>query len=296
MGSTGLHAAIRELIPRYRDASKAERTEILDHLCAVFSIHRKHAIRLLAHPPPRHDLRPGRPRQYDQTTLLPPLLAIWKATNLICSKRLAKCLPLWVPHYRDADGRPLSAAVWGRGERGVLLSLQSIEASVPFKIRGFDCDNGGEFINHNLVKYFLHRKQPVHFTRSRAYNKNDNAHIEEKNWSKVRQYLGYGRFDDPRIVEMLNDLFTKEWALLHNYFLPSVKLLEKRRTGARIVKIHDHAKTPAQRLVDHRETRKEIKRRMKTEVADLNPFLLQQAIKQKITTIMEYVNFTATKS
>ncbi|MEO8665248.1 MAG: integrase, partial [Ignavibacteria bacterium] len=88
-----------------------------------------------------------------------------------------------------ATGWSTQRATWGKGESGVMDCLQSMESSLPFKIRGFDCDNGGEFLNWEMLKYFKHRKFPVEYTRSRAYHKNDNAHIEGKNWTLIRQYF-----------------------------------------------------------------------------------------------------------
>jgi len=379
MGNNGLHATVRALQGEYASASRADRTRILDHLCAVFSIHRKHAIRLLSNLEHSQAQPVGRPRIYDREAILPPLVAIWKASNLICGKRLAAILPLWAPHYRDADHhrlpvtireqlstispamidrllRPYRAgalkigfattrpgtllrkqipirtnqwdetrpgfieadtvahcgtsmqgmfvytvgivdiatgwvehrAVWGRGETGVRKVLTEIEAALPFRIRGFDSDNGGEFLNHHLVKHFLHRKQPVDFTRSRPYNKNDNAHIEEKNWTKVRQYLGYARFEQPEIVDLLNDLYRNEWPLFHNYFLAAFKLLEKQRDGGRIIKKHDDPKTPCQRLLEHPESSRAKKQELRNIRDNLDPFELQREIKQKIRAVLQY--------
>ncbi|MDQ3021198.1 MAG: hypothetical protein M3R36_11610 [Bacteroidota bacterium] len=63
-------------------------------------------------------------------------------------------------------------------------------------------------MNYRLLKYFKHRKEPISFTRSRAYIKNDNSHIEQKNWTVVRQYIGYDRFDNPKQLDLLNDLYS----------------------------------------------------------------------------------------
>lgn len=115
-------------------------------------------------------------------------------------------------------------ATWGKGEAAVLEQIKDVEEKIPFPLLGFDSDNGNEFLNRNLMKYCLDRKYPVQFTRSRAYHKNDNAHIEQKNWTHVRQWLGYDRFGNPDVVSLLNDLFKNEWRLFHNFFCPSVKL------------------------------------------------------------------------
>ena len=154
-------------------------------------------------------------------------------------------------------------AVWGKGEANVLDAATNIEQALPFAIRGFDCDNGSEFLNWPLFKHFTERKRPVQFTRSREYHKNDNAHIEGKNRTIVRQYLGYERFDDPRIVPLMNDLYTTQWRLLLNVFMPSVKLIEKRREGS-----------------------KTIKRQLSLLRNKLNPFDLQRRVVAKIKRIL----------
>src|SRR5208337_4078864 len=82
-----------------------------------------------------------------------------------------------------ATGWTEQRAVWGKGETGVLEQIKNIEKTLPFPLLGFDCDNGGEFLNYHLQRHFTERKQPVQFTRSRAYHKDDNAHIEQKNWT-----------------------------------------------------------------------------------------------------------------
>ncbi|MBI3324164.1 MAG: integrase [Candidatus Omnitrophica bacterium] len=184
-----------------------------------------------------------------------------------------------------ATGWTEQRAVWGKGETAVLAQVQSIEASLPFPLRGFDCDNGSEFLNWHLVRHFHDRRQPVQVTRSRAYHKDDNAHIEQKNWTHVRQWLGYQRFDDPRLVDQLNELYTSGWRLLHNFFLPSVKLLEKERRGSKIVKKHDIPKTPYQRVLDSKEVPEMTKQRLRAQAATLNPFQLREAIDAKIRAI-----------
>jgi len=186
-----------------------------------------------------------------------------------------------------ATGWTEQRAVWGKGERDVLAQIQAIEASLPFPLRGFDCDNGSEFLNWHLVRYCQDRPQPVQFTRSRPYKKDDNAHIEQKNWTHVRQWLGYPRFGDPRLVALLNDLYTTEWRLLHNFFLPSVKLLAKQRQGAKIIKQHDVPRTPAQRVLASSEIPKAVKHQLTTQLRRLNPFHLRQTIDAKISRIRQ---------
>jgi hypothetical protein len=186
-------------------------------------------------------------------------------------------------------------ATWGKGERGTVNSIKSIEQSLPFKLLGFDSDNGSEFLNWHLVRYLTSRKKPIDFTRSRAYHKNDNAHIEQKNWTNIRQYLGYERFGNPILVDLLNDLYTTEWRLYFNYFIPSMKLIAKRRIGSKTEKIHDIPKTPYQRVMESKQIRSQVKLNLKKQYNDLNPFHLQKIMSQKIKNIIniassEFVN------
>jgi len=185
-----------------------------------------------------------------------------------------------------ASGWSAQRAAWGKGETGVMAAIASIEESLPFPILGFDCDNGSEFLNWHLYRHFSGRKQPIQFTRSRPYHKNDNAHIEEKNWSHLRQYLGYQRFDNPILVKLLNELYTSEWYLYFNFFMPSVKLLHKVRSGSKIIKKYDSPKTPFQRLLQSPAISESTKKDLKKQFQELNPFILQKHMTEKIKHIL----------
>lgn len=185
-----------------------------------------------------------------------------------------------------ATGWTSQRALWGKGEMGVKIAMRDIENKLPFKILGFDSDNGSEFLNWRLLKYFKQRVQPVRFSRSRAYKKNDNAHIEEKNWTIVRQYLGYERLDKPELVDMMNDLYRKEFHYFVNFFLPSVKLIAKKRIGSKIIKIHSSPKTPYQRLIESDCIDKRTRLILTGLFKQLNPFFLQNRIKEKINRIL----------
>jgi hypothetical protein len=177
-------------------------------------------------------------------------------------------------------------AVWGKGERGVLLALKDIERSLPFPLLGFDCDNGSEFLNWSILKYFTIRKRPVQYTRSRPYHKNDNAHIEEKNWTLVRQYIGYQRLAQPCLADQLNELYRSEWRLLMNFFIPSTKLIRKERQGAKIIKVFDPPQTPFQRLIKTSVLSRKIKNNLQNTYSSLNPFSLQQQVSKKIKALL----------
>lgn len=173
-------------------------------------------------------------------------------------------------------------ATWGKGERGTLEAILSAEKTLPFPLLGFDSDQGSEFFNWHVYRNLTERKSPVEFTCSRAYKKNDNAHIEQKNWTHVRQLIGYERFDFPQLVTLLNDLYTQEWRLYFNGFIPSVKLIEKKRIGSHNQKKHDKPQTPLQRIIAHPNIPEETKTRLKKQFDNLNPFLLRNQINKKI--------------
>jgi len=177
-------------------------------------------------------------------------------------------------------------AVWGKGEKGIVEAFRSIEKSIPFRIRGVDVDNGSEVLNHHMEAYLTGRKpRVVEYTRSREYKKNDNAHIEGRNWTHIRQYLGYERFDNPAVVALMNDLYANEYSLLVNFFLPSVKLQEKERVGSKIIKRHDKPMTPCDRLLASRHISTEKKQSLREMRNSLNPFLLHRGVHQKIKRI-----------
>jgi len=189
-----------------------------------------------------------------------------------------------------ATGWTEQRANWGKGERGTVNAIRDIEHTLPFPVLGFDCDNGSEFLNWHLVRYLTNRKRPVNFTRSRAYYKNDNAHIEQKNWTDIRQYLGYDRFDNPVLPDLLNDLYTTEWRLYFNFFIPSMKLVAKKRTGSKTEKIYDKPKTPYQRIMESKNISFKIKQELKKQYNKLDPFLLQKKMSQKIKNIINIAN------
>ena len=189
-----------------------------------------------------------------------------------------------------ASGWTEQRAVWGKGEKGVLEMVKSIEKSLPFDLSGFDCDNGNEFLNWHLLKYLTNRKRPIDFSRSRPYRKNDNAHVENKNWTHIRQYLGYQRFDNKELVGLMNNLFQNEWNLYFNFFMPSVKLISKQRVGSKTIKAYDKPQTPAQRLIQSEYVSEQTKQYLLNVSKTLNPFLLQKRMNSKIRKIIKIVN------
>lgn len=207
-----------------------------------------------------------------------------------CGNSMAGMFVFTVNVVDLATGWTLQRAVWGKGEQGVKRVVESMEEALPFPLLGFDCDNGSEFLNWHLLKFFSQRKRPIHYTRSRAYHKNDNAHIEEKNWTHVRQYLGYERFDKIELVDLMNDLYTTEWYLYFNFFIPSTKLLFKERINSKTIKKYDKPKTPFQRLLESPYIEQKIKNKLLNLFNSLDPFDLQNKMSRKINTITNLAN------
>ena len=147
-----------------------------------------------------------------------------------------------------------------------------------------------EFLNYHLLKHFTQRRTPIRFTRSRAYHKDDNAHIEQKNWTHVRQWLGYERLDRLEVVPLLNDLYRNEWRSFHNFFCPSVKLISKERIGSKTIKRHDSPKTPYQRIVESPLIPDTVKEELTKEVERLNPFVLRKVMEAKLKKIFSVMN------
>ena len=137
-------------------------------------------------------------------------------------------------------------AVLGRGQHAVRAALEAMRQTLPFRLQGIDSDNGSEFINAHLVRYC--QGHGIQFTRGRPYKKDDNAHIEQKNWTHVRKLVGYVRYDSPAAVAALNALYSHDLRLFQNLFLPSVKLVRKTRVGARIRRVYDRPQTPFERV------------------------------------------------
>ena len=193
---------------------------------------------------------------------------------------------LWSLTFTDIwSGWTQMRAVWNKGAQGVLEATRDIESCLPFAILGFDCDNGSEFLNHHLWRYFAERPEPVAFTRSRPSHSNDNAHVEQKQWTHVRQLLGYERLASIDLLPLVNDLYANEWALLQNYFLPSMKLKTKEKIGSRYRRKYEAPRTAYQRLLESPHVSKEAKLRLRHTFRQLNPFTLKKEIERKLKKI-----------
>ena len=168
----------------------------------------------------------------------------------------------------------------GKGEAAILDAFRQMKASLPFPVLSIDSDNGGEFINSRLYEYC--QSERIGFTRSRPYKKDDNAHIEQKNWTHVRKLIGWDRYDTPEAVRAMNDLYTQELRLYMNLFQPSVKLRERVRKGSRRTRRYDPPLTALDRLlrmpnIDQTKLESLVQLR-----ARLDPFALSATIRRKL--------------
>ncbi len=171
-----------------------------------------------------------------------------------------------------------TCAIMGKGEAGVVAALEEIRRRLPFPLKAIDSDNGSEFINHHLVRYCQVRG--IGFTRSRPYKKNDNAHIEQKNWTHVRRIFAWDRYDTREQLDAMNRLYRKELRLMMNLFQPSVKLVQKHRAGSKPRRQYDKAQTPLDRL-NKLDLRAQITHLVKQREST-NPFELSVAIEQQL--------------
>lgn len=140
--------------------------------------------------------------------------------------------------------------VWNKGSEAVCRRVGEVVAVVPFTVKAMNSDNGSEFINSHLARYFPGFCPDASHTRSRPYRKNDNAHVEQKNGHRVRRLFGYARVDHAELVEPMNDIATLQ-SRFDNLYCPTQRLLSKRREGSKYIKRFENPpKTPAQRILE----------------------------------------------
>lgn len=174
------------------------------------------------------------------------------------------------------------AAIWGKGEQATTEKMDAIRTRLPFPLLGLDPDNGSEFINWQLHRYC--KKHGIELTRSRPYKKNDNAHVEQKNYVAIRQLIGYDRLAKKQQLAILNDLYANEWRTYINLFQPTRKLKKssKDTTTGKTKKEYYESKTPYRRLLDHPKTSEAQKALLESMYKEANPVKLLQIIEQKL--------------
>lgn len=165
------------------------------------------------------------------------------------------------------------AAQWNKGEEATRASIERTQQRLPFSLLAIDPDSGSEFINWLLKRWCDKRR--IEMTRTRPYMKNDHARVEQKNYTNVREFVGYGRFDHPDAVTLLNQLYDVLEDYI-NFFLPSQKCIKKVRVASRYIRTYDQAQTAYQRVLAEPRINDEIKEQLRQKYATLNPKILKQ--------------------
>lgn len=155
--------------------------------------------------------------------------------------------------------------------------MDEIKRNLPFPLLGIHSDNDAAFINGLILRYCNEKK--ITFTRSRPYKKNDNCHIEQKNYTTTRRVAGYSRYDTEEEVRILNEMYIY-YELYVNFFQPTMKLKEKIREGSKITKRYDKARTPYERVLEREEIKEEDKKKLKKIYEDLNPMELKEKVEK----------------
>jgi len=171
--------------------------------------------------------------------------------------------------WTETEAVPNKAQVW------VFEAIQTIRQRLPFPLLGLDSDNGSEFINYDLLRYC--QQQRITFTRARPYRKNDNCYVEQKNYSVVRQTVGYQRFDTTAELMVLKQLYAT-LRLYTNFFQPTMKLKSKERVGSRVQKSYHTPQTPYQRVLAAAEVTAADKKKLQRQYQNLNPAALKRAL------------------
>jgi hypothetical protein len=194
----------------------------------------------------------------------------------------------WSLTFTDVySGWTENRATYGKDSDEVLSAIMDIQFKLPFPVLSFNTDNGTEFLNRNLYMHFSQHKF-IEFTRSRPYKKNDNCHVEQKNWTHVRENLGYERYDLIEQVEIMNVIYKLYLNNLYNFFVPQLKLVEKVRVGSKIIKKYDQPKTPYQRLLESPHLTMGQKENLRRKYQLLNPIELREIIKRQILKLNRY--------
>jgi hypothetical protein len=181
-----------------------------------------------------------------------------------------------------------SRAVLGRSQKVVLEALNEVEQALPFPLMGVDCDNGSEFINRHLQGWC--QSNNIQLTRGRPYKKDDNAHVEQKNWTHVRKLMGWDRYDSEAALEAMNNLYRTELRWLLNLYLPSVKLVKKIRVGSKLRRVYDPPQTPLERVTRSGQAAADRLAELTKLKSRLDPFELARIIDRKLKHIYGLAN------
>jgi len=170
-------------------------------------------------------------------------------------------------------------ALLHRSQAQVHQALQVLQQRLPFRLLGMDSDNGTEFINDLIYRYCI--QEQITFTRSRPYKKNDQAHVEQKNWSIVRRTVGYDRWETQTELLLLASIYDT-LRLYTNFFQPVMKLIHKERVDGKTIKRYDTAQTPYQRVLANKQILIEVKAKLAQQYVQLNPVQLRRELDRKV--------------
>jgi hypothetical protein len=181
-------------------------------------------------------------------------------------------------------------ATWGKEASSIVLALKSIEAGLPFRLHTLKFDSGSEFMNYGVMSYVRQtatRPEAIQLLRSRPYKKDDNCYVEQKNFTHVRELVGYDRLDVRECAEILDGIYRELWNPLQNFFLPAVKLLRKTRIGARLRKQYDRPRTPYERLLECPSIPEHSKTLLKERYESLDPFALHDELEKRLKLLFQ---------
>jgi hypothetical protein len=192
---------------------------------------------------------------------------------------------VWSLTFTDIySGWTENRAVWNKGAEGVKNAIGDIERGLLFSFKSFHCDNGSEFLSRHLDHYFndYRRDVKIKWSRSRPRKSNDNCHVEQKNFTHVRETFGYERYGKPEYLIQMNDIYMNEQYLLYNFFIPTMKLKAKTRIGSRYRRQYSKPQTPYQRLMGSECLNGEQKIKLKKVYDSIDPFKLKSEMQKKI--------------
>lgn len=209
-----------------------------------------------------------------------------------CGNSLAGSF-VWSLTFTDIySGWTENRAVWNKGAQGVKNAIVDIEKGLLFPFKSFHCDNGSEFLSQHLDRYFNdHRRDvKVKWSRSRPRRSNDNCHVEQKNWTHVRETFGYERYGKEEFLEPMNEIYMDEQYYLYNFFIPTMKLKSKTRIGSKYKRTYSEPKTPYQRLIESEALSEDQKIRLTKIYNRLNPIKIRNEMQRKINKLHKEVS------
>jgi len=166
-------------------------------------------------------------------------------------------------------------AVRNKAQIHVFEAIRLARSRLPFPLQGLDSDNGSEFIHDQLARYCT--EEHLTFTRGRPGHKNDNPHVEQKNFAAVRRFVGNLRYDTPRHLQRLNALYERLHFFL-NFFIPIMKLKEKVRSGSKVKRLYDEPQTPYARVLTSPHVSAKAKAKLRAQYARLDLVKLKREI------------------